>query len=108
MKYLCLLILFLQPALALESGVYRCLEGNNNSICPQRIKNIVTRDGRPALKVTYIGDCEGMGSNQFFCRKKICNNYGLQAIEILNETSYQWENKAYQIKCHQFLLSRDP
>ena len=93
-------------SLAIEAGEYICVEGNNDSICRQKVKVYETDNEITALKVTYIGWCEGMGYNMFYCKDDECIS-GYQKIVFLGEESYQWENRAYDIICNEFILDKD-
>ncbi len=111
-KPLFALLLILHPLMAmnnnnqaeptvLKSGTYVCLEGNDDSICPQKVTTQLNEDGdMQLLKVIYSGYCADYGPLKLYCQEdRVCERPG-QRIEIKDSTHYYWENTSYDIFCH--------
>jgi len=87
----------------LLNGVYQPIEGNEPSICPQKIR-VRTIPGRPTqLAVTYAGDCGDQGPFSYDCflggpeggpMKQVCLQGDIE-FEILDARHYRWSNRAY-------------
>lgn len=103
MRYLMILLFSIQT-FSFTKGTYNCVEGNNDSICPQKIKYSVV-NGQPQLKVIYSGYCNDQGPYRYSCEDE--SNCGDLQVGFtkLSETSYYWINKGYDIFCR-FELAR--
>ncbi|MDG0815448.1 hypothetical protein [Bdellovibrio svalbardensis] len=85
-------------AFAIESGLYECTNGNNASICPQKV--IVKRqEGRLAsLKVYYSGYCNDQGPYYYSCNETVCGD-GVIEFSKIEDSGYHWENRGYKFTC---------
>jgi hypothetical protein len=82
-------------SLILTNGTYRCLNGNEPSICDQMIKT--SEDG---IFVLYAGDCASRDPYFYHCQGKTCQDQmGVITFEIKDKTHYRWENKQYGFYC---------
>ncbi len=91
----------LAPVSTPEKGLYRCVQGNEESICDQELIPIV-RDGRlTALSVEYVGWCGSMGPYTYGCNSKGCSDGSGNGIVITFQSSrgYHWENQQYGFSC---------
>ena len=83
--------------LTLSSGTYRCVNGNNDSICDQKVR--VTQQGQiTILKVTYEGYCNSQGPYLYACDGNVCTD-GPIRITAHDENHYYWENLSYGFSC---------
>ena len=79
------------------NGMYRCVNGNNDSICDQKVR-VTTHGQITILKVTYEGYCNGQGPYQYACDENICTD-GTIRITSKDESHYYWENLGYGFYC---------
>lgn len=96
MKYLILILLLSSHAFASEapsSGLFRCKEGNNNSVCDQQIKVTPT-----SMRVMYVGDCGEQGPYTYYCEGEECSD-GAILVSFRDKDHYRWENLSYSIYC---------
>jgi hypothetical protein len=96
MKYLILIVLVSTQVFASEapaSGIYRCKEGNNDSVCDQRIKVSAN-----SMKVMYEGDCGSQGPYTYYCEGEQCSD-GAILVSFRDKDHYHWENLSYSIYC---------
>ena len=87
----------------LINGLYLPKDGNEPSICPQRVR-VRNLPGRPTqLAVTYSGDCGDQGPFNYDCflggpeggpLKQVCLQGDIE-FEILSARTYRWSNRAY-------------
>lgn len=89
-----------------ESGVYRCLKGNDDTVCDQQIKVIKLSSGRvTGVRVYYEGYCNGQGPYLYGCEDSLCGD-GIIKIEFINHARYRWENRNYNRYCEMELVGR--
>lgn len=81
-----------------QKGLFRCIEGNEDSICDQILKPYYSNDKLIAIKVEYVGWCGSMGPYTYPCQGIICEDAGLK-FEFRDSTHYRWENKQYGLHC---------
>jgi len=81
-----------------ERGLYRCVDGNEESICDQILKPYFSNEKLTAIKVEYVGWCGSMGPYTYFCQGDICQDAGLK-FEFRDKTHYRWENKQHGLFC---------
>lgn len=96
MKYIIPILLFSTTALASiqpTPGLFRCKEGNNDSVCDQRIRVTPT-----SMRVTYVGDCGEQGPYTYYCQGEECSD-GAILVSYRDEDHYRWENLSYNIYC---------
>ena len=98
MKIFILTLLLGLQAQAFTSGLYTCVEGNNNSICPQKIK-FTAASGTSLLRVYYSGDCNDQGPYRYYCENETSCGDMHVGFTKLSESSYYWINKGYDIHC---------
>ncbi len=80
----------------LQPGLYKCMNGNNSSICEQ----ILQVHDQQSISITYAGDCGGQGPYSYLCEDNFCSDdSGTITFEIKDETHYRWENKQYNFFC---------
>ena len=90
-------------SIPLLTGLYLPTQGNEPSICPQRVR-VKNLPGRPTqLSVIYSGDCGDQGPFTYDCflggpeggpLKQVCLQGDIE-FEILDARHYQWSNRAY-------------
>lgn len=81
--------------LILSSGTYKCINGNEASICEQKVKVM-----EEAISVLYDGDCAGQGPYVYYCTDGKCDDgFDTVTFEIKDKTHYRWENKQYGFYC---------
>ncbi len=86
---------FLLLSLLISNGTYRCVNGNEASICDQKIKVL-----QNSISVLYDGDCAGQGPYLYSCENNYCHDdYGVITFNFSGEESYRWENKQYGFYC---------
>lgn len=73
--------------------MFRCKEGNNNSVCDQDI-----RVKASSIRVMYEGDCGGQGPYTYYCEEDGCGDAGI-SITFRDKDHYRWENIQYNIYC---------
>jgi hypothetical protein len=99
MKYFIAVALFSLNVSAFEAGYYECKEGNNDSICPQKIAFKKDSNGRYAIRVVYSGDCGDQGPFTYGCESmQSCGNHQV-SFDELSATSYMWRNLGYDFYC---------
>lgn len=99
MKYILAITLFSINLSAFESGYYDCKEGNNDSICPQKISLKKNSAGNYNLKVIYSGECGDQGPFTYACEsQQSCGNHQV-SFEKISDTSYMWRNLGYNFQC---------
>ncbi len=79
-----------------QSGNFICIEGNNDSICPQRVKAIYEGDRLVEFRVMYNGDCAGQGPYSFSCYQDECGGTS-QHFQLLDSNHYQWQNRQHGV-----------
>jgi len=90
-----ILLIFSQNVLAnLMKGNYENIEGNDESICSQRVIPIFKKNNLIKLKVYYTGWCNNQGPYLFNCIEKNYCTDGLNSINIENKKEYVWKNPA--------------
>lgn len=98
MKIFLSVFLLALSAQAFTSGLYNCVQGNNDSICPQKIK-FTSVSGTISLRVIYSGDCNDQGPYRYYCASESsCGDMNVGFTKV-SETSYDWINKGYNIYC---------
>lgn len=98
MKTLVLTLMIGLQAQAFTSGLYNCVEGNNDSICPQKIK-FTSVSGTTSLRVVYSGYCNDQGPYRYYCENETtCGDMNV-GFTKLSETAYSWVNKGHDIHC---------
>jgi hypothetical protein len=82
----------------LENGIYEPIEGNNPSICPQKVQAVL-RDGLVReLRVAYVGDCFYEGPYTYECDEGgVCASDTVR-FEIIDTTSYRWTSLEQNIR----------
>lgn len=100
MRTFFLALLISAPALAEipGNGMYRCVNGNNNSICDQDIRVKIIGNKATAVKVMYEGDCAGQGPYTYYCQDSECTD-GAIYIRFKDQNSYSWENRPHGFLC---------
>ena len=103
MKNLFALILFYPlfsqaSSLAPTNGVYRCREGNNDSICDQKLKIRTSQNKISSIEIEYVGDCGSQGPYIYACETGKCTD-GVIEVTFINQEFYQWKNISYDIHC---------
>lgn len=101
MKILILSMMFWSTfsfAVAPESGLYVCVNGNEPSICDQILKPYVTGGKLTAIKVEYVGYCGSMGPYTYYCQNDVCEDPGLR-FDFKDSRNYHWTNKQYGFRC---------
>lgn len=79
------------------NGMFRCVNGNDDSICDQKVR--VTQHGQIIiLKVTYEGYCNGQGPYLYACDENVCSD-GPIKLTLKDANHYDWENLSYGFKC---------
>jgi hypothetical protein len=81
-----------------QSGLYKCVEGNNDSICDQKIKIRSSGDVISSVVVEYVGDCGSQGPYIYSCDNDSCSD-GVIEINFQKSDSYFWKNISYDISC---------
>lgn len=81
-----------------EGGMYRCLEGNNDSICDQQLRVISENGKLTALSVVYAGYCNGQGPYRYPCIGNTCTD-GAIKINFISNNQYTWNNIPHKIHC---------
>lgn len=94
------LLQFLTPIyseeIPFQSGHFICIEGNNDSICPQKIKAIYRDERLVEFRVIYNGDCAGQGPYSFSCYEDRCGG-SYQNFQLLDSNHYQWQNRQHGV-----------
>ena len=103
MKNLFSLILFVPlltqaSSLTPTNGIYRCLEGNNDSICDQKLKIRTSQNEISSIEIEYVGDCGSQGPYVYSCDNAKCSD-GVIEVSFMNQELYQWKNISYDIHC---------
>ncbi|WP_409477858.1 hypothetical protein [Pseudobdellovibrio sp. HCB154] len=105
MKIFVLVLFIALQTHAFTNGIYNCVDGNNDSICPQKIK-FTSVNGTVNLRVVYSGYCNDQGPYRYSCENETtCGDMNV-GFTKLSETSYYWVNKGYDIHCR-FELSTE-
>lgn len=81
-----------------DDGLYRCVQGNNESICDQEVKVIFVRGKLDSIRVMYEGYCNGQGPYTYECDRNICTDGAIQ-ITFEEANRYSWENLSYGFQC---------
>lgn len=87
-------------AALLLAGHYHPTQGNEASICTQKVRPYVWDGELTGIDVTYTGDCADQGPFNYPCStegddsKAVCESGGVR-ITVLTETQYRWENLDY-------------
>ena len=81
-----------------EAGLYKCIKGNEDSICDQRLRPFYLGEVLTAIKVEYVGWCGSMGPYTYYCEKNVCEDAGLR-FEFQDGKRYHWINKQYGFEC---------
>jgi hypothetical protein len=98
------LILNLSQAQVLIAGNYIVASGNNESICPQKVRPIFQDGQLNTLQIVYVGDCFYWGPFDYSCVGNQCGDSNIM-FEITSATSYNWHNFNWDIH-GMFVLSR--
>jgi hypothetical protein len=97
--YLILSLPFLCLAAATpQNGLYHCIEGNNDSICDQKLKIRYSQNEVSSISIEYVGDCGSQGPYIYSCHKGICSD-GIIEIKFQESETYFWKNISYDINC---------
>jgi hypothetical protein len=91
-----IILYFISATFALTPGLYHPSNGNNDSICPQEVRTVITDNQLTALKVVYVGDCYYWGPFEYPCQESTCTD-GNIFFEITSKRSYRWLNTQYDI-----------
>jgi hypothetical protein len=79
----------------LANGTFVCVQGNNTSICDQKIKFYEN-----SISVIYDGECAGQGPYKYICDGSYCQDeFGIITFDFLDKDNYRWENKKYGFFC---------
>jgi hypothetical protein len=81
----------------LRKGLYKVIEGNNDSICPQEIKPLYDQGKLVQVSTVFVGECYYWGPFHFPCQGHICEIPGLMSYEIFDEENFKWRNLGYDI-----------
>ncbi len=82
-----------------ESGIYRCVKGNDDSICDQSIKVMRLPSGTvTGIRIYYEGYCSGQGPYVYGCNGEFCGD-GIIKISFIDSTHYRWEHRNYNRFC---------
>jgi len=87
------------PLFALDSGRYDCINGNEDSICPQQIITIKEDNKLVGIKVYYAGYCNNQGPYRYECKGTVCTDGQIEFSKITSD-SYHWENLGYNYTCY--------
>lgn len=91
-------------------GIYRCLKGNEKSICDQEFIPEYDQNGDlESISIEYIGWCGSMGPYFYFCDASGCSDGyedGIQ-VDFISEKTYRWENKQYGFVCYEMAKKRN-
>ena len=102
MKLLILSTLFFSSltyaAVSPQSGLYVCVNGNEDSICDQILRPYITGGKLTAIKVEYVGHCGSMGPYTYYCQNDVCEDAGLR-FDFKDSRNYHWTNKQYGFHC---------
>lgn len=79
-------------------GTYRCIEGNNDSICDQEIQIRVVNGKATLFQIEYVGWCGGQGPYRYGCIENECTDGSIK-IKFDSKNSYHWENMTYGFHC---------
>ena len=78
---------------------YRCLEGNNDSVCDQKLRMKKIENTVTMITIEYVGDCGSQGPYPYYCTEEgVCSD-GVIQVSFINEESYHWKNLGYNIHC---------
>lgn len=99
MKTFIVTLLVAFQASAFTSGYYNCVKGNNNSICPQKVKYVTATNGSTSLQVIYSGDCGDQGPYTYSCQNATTCGDSLIGFKKVSDTSYDWVNKNFNMNC---------
>lgn len=87
-------------AVLLASGDYSVVRGNNDSICPQRVRAVIQDVGRgdelTAIRVVYGGDCFEQGPYEYPCAEGVCEG-PTERFEVTGPESYRWVSRGHGI-----------
>jgi hypothetical protein len=81
-----------------ENGLYTCVNGNEESICDQRMRVFTHAGSLSAIKVEYVGWCGSMGPYTYYCQDNICEDAGIR-FEFKDSRHYRWRNKQHGFVC---------
>jgi hypothetical protein len=82
-------------------GLYRCIKGNEESICDQELIPKL-KDGKVvSISVEYVGWCGSMGPYSYGCSAQGCTDGADDGIQFTYKTSktYHWVNQEYGFAC---------
>lgn len=79
-------------------GLYRCVQGNEESICDQRVKPIMVGDRLSAIYIEYVGWCGSMGPYLYPCSNNECRDAAI-SVKFSDEKHYRWENRPHGFVC---------
>lgn len=99
------LLISLSQAQVLLPGNYIVESGNNESICPQKVRPIHQNGQLNTLRVVYIGDCFYWGPYDYACNGNQCGDGNIH-FEITSKDSYTWHNLSWDIHAT-FILSEE-
>lgn len=88
----------LMMLITLNSGTYVCKNGNEESICDQKVRAYQSTGELTAIEVEYVGYCGSMGPYTYYCSEGVCETAGIR-FEIKDPTRYRWENTQYGFFC---------
>ncbi len=87
-----------------SSGEFDCIDGNDDSICPQKIYTRYDGEDLVGLNVYYSGYCNHQGPYKYGCTKQndgtiVCTDAYI-FFTINSDTSFLWENRTHNFRCH--------
>jgi len=89
--------LLLSTSSAFDGGSYICHKGNNDSICPQKIRQKYEYKTH-RLYVIYSGYCNDQGPFIYECSSKdVCGDNQVEFRK--NDQGYLWQNKRHSFFC---------
>lgn len=84
---------------AIESGTYKCIDGNEASICPQILRTIVQDAKVVGLRIYYSGYCNDQGPYMYDCYEDGTCGDGSIEFSQFTDSSYHWENQPQGFFC---------
>jgi hypothetical protein len=91
-------LLILRPSWALPSkGLYKCINGNNDSICEQNFQIRIQNNQATLIAIEYVGYCGSQGPYRYACENNVCSDGHIRVT--LREHNYLWENLDHQFYC---------
>ena len=103
---LCLLSFHVFADVNPVKGIYKRINGNEESICDQILRPTFKDSILTSISIEYSGWCSSQGPYRYNCNGSSCSDGLAIFVEFKSDKEYRWENRQYGFFCEFKLESK--